>query len=163
MQTISQLSRSVKNLIPIFLPENTVRIAFFSYPSKSVRAVNIKNLKTILSRQAEKKYKNGQLTKKEVHTLVKQDIETFNNFQELHKFTEYRQDIQTKTIQFNAYDDNDALLIEKSFVRGGLVFDIKEEEFKEKIIVTYPRHRKQRNDKKNDYLPLKLIKIRGLR
>jgi hypothetical protein len=159
----NKLSVSAKNIIPIFLPNTTKRIAFFSYESKSVRVVDITNLEAMLKRQAKKKYKRGDITKEEAYTFVKKDIDTFNNFKKQHKLTEYRQDIQTKTIQFNAYDKNDKILIEKSFSKGGLVFDMKEEEFAEKVIVSYSRHRKRRSDRKNDYLPLQLLKIRGLK
>ena len=162
VKNIDKLSVSVKNIIPIFLPKSTARIAFFSYASKSVRAVNIENLESMLKRQAEKKYKNGEIRKEEANTFVKEDIEIFNSFQKQHNFTKYRQDIKTKTVQFNAYSEDDTVLIEKSYIRGGLIFDMREDEFDKKIIVTYPRHRKRRSDKKDDYLPLKLIEIRGL-
>ena len=156
------ISPSLKNKFPIFLPTQTRRISFFSYNSKSVRAVNIDELEAILTRQALKRYRNGEFAYEEIDTLVKDDLATFNAYHKEHNFEAYRRDISTSTIQFNAYDENDKLLVEKSFVRGGLVFDMQPEEFEEKISVSYPRYRKQRSDKKKDYLPLKLIEIRGI-
>ncbi len=158
----ASISPSVTNHIPVFLPSKTHRIAFFSYQSKSVRAIDIDKLETILTKQAEKRSRNGEFPNSDIAQLVKKDLKAFNAYHKEHNFEAYRRDISTSTIQFNAYDEDDNLLIEKSFVRGGLVFDLKPEEFQRKITVTYPRHRKQRSDKKNDYLPLKLLKIRGI-
>ena len=156
------ISPKVTNRLPIFLPPQTCRIAFFSYQSKSVRPVRAESLISILYRQAEKRAKEGEFPATEIDRYVNEDLDQFQKYDATHRFDAYRRDIVTRTIQFNAYDQEDTLLIEKSFVRGGLVFDMKPEQFKERIAVTYPRHRKQRSDKKNDYLPLKLIKIRGI-
>jgi len=156
------ISPSLTNRLPIFLPSDVRRIAFFSYRSKSVRPVDIDELKNILTKQAEKRCRSGKLRSSEISQYVREDLEAFNKYDKEHHFDAYRRDIFTKTIQFNAYDEEDNLLMEKSFVRGGLVFDIKEEEFDKKIDITYPRHRKQRSDKKTEYLPLKLIDIRGM-
>ena len=160
--TAALVSPSLTNKLPIFLPSKTSRISFFSYKSKSVRAVNIADLESILRMQAQKRCKNGEFTHSEIEKLVKEDLSLFNRYHNEHNFKDYRTDISTATIQFNAYDEDDNLLIEKSFVRGGLVFDIQPEKFEEKISVSYPRYRKQRSDKKDDYLPLKLMKIRGI-
>jgi hypothetical protein len=156
------ISPSITNKLPIFLPVQTSRIAFFSYQSKSVRAVNINELETILTKQAEKQYRAGEFPYSEISTHVEKDLKIFDTYHKKHNHDAYRRDISTSTIQFNAYDKDDMLLIEKSFVRGGLIFDMSPKEFDQKITVTYPRHRKQRSDKKNDYLPLKLLKIRGI-
>jgi len=156
------ISPSITNKLPIFLPQQTNRIAFFSYQSKSVRAVNIDDLETILTRQAEKQWRANEFPHSEIRKRVNDDLKVFNTYHKNHNFDAYRRDISTSTIQFNAYDKDDTLLIEKSFVKGGLIFNMQEAEFIKKIIVSYPGHRKQRSDKKSDYLPLKLIKIRGI-
>ena len=156
------ISPSLTNRLPIFLPSTTRRISFFSYKSKSVRPVDINNLEAILTRQANKRCKAGEFSHSEIKKRVKEDLALFDAYHKEYDFQEYRRDISAITIQFNAYDEDDNLLVEKSFVRGGLVFDMRPEEFEEKISVSYPRYRKQRSDKKEDYLPLKLIKIRGI-
>ena len=161
-KTGALISPSLTNRSPIFLPSKTSRISFFSYKSKSVRAVDISDLESILTRQAHKRCRNGEFAYNDIDKRVKEDLELFNAYHKEHDFKDYRTDISTSTIQFNAYDEDDNLLIEKSFVRGGLIFNMKPEEFEEKISVSYPRYRKQRSDKKNDYLPLKLMKIRGI-
>jgi hypothetical protein len=162
-KTGALISPSLTNRLPIFLPPKTNRISFFSYKSKSVRAIDINKLESILARQAHKRCRNGEFSYNEIDARVKEDLALFNTYHKEHNFKDYRTDISTTTIQFNAYDKNDNLLIEKSFVRGGLVFDMQPEEFEEKISVSYPRYRKQRSDKKEDYLPLKLMKIRGIK
>ncbi len=151
----------ITNHIPLFLPPETKRIAFFSYRSKSVREVNIDNLETLLIKQAQKRSRLGEFPQNEIEKRVKDDLEAFKTYDKIHNFDGYRRDILTNTVQFNAYDADDNLLIEKSFVRGGLVFDLKPEDFSS-IEITYPRRRKQRSDKKEDFLPLKLIQIRGI-
>lgn len=156
------LSPIISNVLPIFLPAGTSRIAFFSYKSKSVRPVNIDDLEIILMKQAEKRCRNGEFPSSEIKKRVEEDLKIFEAYQNEHDFDAYRRDISTSTIQFNAYDEDDNLLLEKSFVRGGLVFDMTKEEFVKKIDISYPRYRKQRSDKKNEYLPLKLIEIRGI-
>ena len=156
------ISPSLNNKLPIFLPSDTSRIAFFSYQSKSVRAVNIDELETILTKQAEKRCRASEFPSSEISKHVEADLKIFEIYHKEHNFEAYRRDISTSTIQFNAYDKDDNLLIEKSFVRGGLIFDMKEEEFLKKVDISYPRYRKQRSDKKSDYLPLKLMKIRGI-
>jgi hypothetical protein len=157
------LSSSISNKLPIFLPSETSRISFFSYKSKSVRAINIDELESILIKQAKKRCRESEFTPSEIDKRVKNDLKIFEAYHNEHNFKDYRRDISTSTIQFNAYDEDDNLLLEKSFVRGGLIFDMQPEEFEEKISVSYPRYRKQRSDKKDDYLPLKLIKIRGIK
>jgi hypothetical protein len=156
------VSPAVTNKLPIFLPEQTRRIAFFEYTSKSVRKVEIDKLEKMLTNQAFKKFRNGEIKESEISRLVREDMNTFEAYQKEHGFKAYRRDIATTTVQFNAYDSSDNLLIEKSFVRGGLVFNLPPMEFSNKINISYPRYRKQRSDKKNDYLPLKLLKIRGI-
>jgi len=151
----------ITNHIPIFLPSETKRIAFFSYKSKSVREVNISELKTLLTKQAQKRCRNGEFTNNEIKKRVEEDLNAFKTYNTTHNFDGYRRDILSKTVQFNAYDKNDTLLMEKKFVRGGLVFNLKPEDFTS-IEITYPQRRKQRSDKKNDFLPLKLIQIRGI-
>jgi hypothetical protein len=152
----------ITNHIPIFLPTETKRIAFFIYRSKSVREVNIDDLEILLIKQAQKHSRSGAFPFDEIQKKVEEDLKTFKEYDSSHDFDGYRRDTLTNTIQFNAYDKNDKLIIEKSFVRGGLVFNMQKAEFIKKINVSYPGHRKQRSDKKNDYLPLKLIKIRGI-
>ncbi len=156
------LSPTISNKLPIFLPSQTSRIAFFSYKSKSVRPIDTKDLKTILTKQAEKRCRASEFPSSEINKRVDDDLKVFEAYHDEHNFDAYRRDISTSTIQFNAYGKDDNLLIEKSFVRGGLVFDMKKEEFVKKIDVSYPRHRKQRSDKKTEYIPLKLISIRGI-
>jgi len=176
------ISPIVTNKIPIFLSKEVERIAFFKYTSKSVRVVDISNLREILTKQAikYKKEKKDECEKDEceknrstneesididtnidISTLVDNDMKIFGEYQEKNNFKEYRLDITAQAIQFNAYDKDDNLLIEKSFVRGGLIFDMTPLEF-EDINISYPRYRKKRSDIKNNYLPLKLIKIRPL-
>ncbi len=155
-------SPSISNKLPIFLPSQTSRIAFFSYKSKSVRPVNIDELEIILTKQAEKRCRSGEFPSSEIGKLVKEDLKIFEAYHKEHDFDAFRRDISTSTIQFNAYDKNDNLLIEKSFVKGGLIFNVKKEEFVNKIDISYPRYRKQRSDKKTEYIPLKLMKIRGI-
>ena len=155
------LSPFISNHIPIFLPSETKRIAFFSYRSKSVREVNIAELETLLSKQAQKRSRSGEFTNDEIQKRVEEDLNAFKAYSTIHNFDGYRRDILTNTIQFNAYDEKDNLLIEKSFIRGGLVFNLNPEDFSN-IEITYPRRRKQRSDKKKDFLPLKLIQIRGI-
>jgi len=152
----------ITNHIPIFLPSKTKRIAFFVYRSKSVREVNTTELEILLIKQAQKRSKYGEFSFDEIQTKVEGDLKRFKEYDASHNFDGYRRDILTNTIQFNAYDKDDNLLIEKSFVRGGLIFDLKKEDFST-IEITYPRRRKQRSDKKEDFLPLKLIQIRGIR
>jgi hypothetical protein len=151
----------ITNHIPVFLPSETKRIAFFSYRSKSVREVDIDKLETLLIKQAQKLSKSGEFPHNEIEQRVKDDLEAFKTFEKMNDYDGYRRDIYTNTVQFNAYDKDDKLLIEKSFVRGGLVFDLKPEDFSS-IEITYPRRRKQRSDKKEDFLPLKLVQIRGI-
>jgi hypothetical protein len=151
----------ITNHIPIFLPSETKRIAFFSYRSKSVREVDIDKLETLLIKQAQKRSKSGEFPHKEIKQRVKDDLEAFKTFDKMNDYDGYRRDIYTNTVQFNAYDKDDKLLIEKSFVRGGLVFDLDPKDFSS-IEITYPRRRKQRSDKKEDFLPLQLIQIRGI-
>ncbi len=151
----------ITNHIPIFLPSETKRIAFFSYQSKSVRAVNIDELESLLIKQAQKRSRSAEFPFDETQRRVSEDLKAFNIYNKTNNFDGYRRDILGNTIQFNAYDKNDNLLIEKSFIRGGLVFDMKQKDFSN-IEITYPRRRKQRSDKKEDFLPLKLIKIRGI-
>lgn len=155
------LSPIISNKVPIFLPKETRRIAFFSYKSKSVREVKIDDIEAILTKQAEKQSRMDDISHHETSKLVQEDLKTFKEYHTTHNFNAYRRDISTSTIQFNAYDKEDNLLIEKSFVRGGLVFDMDPKDFS-KIEISYPRYRKQRSDKKDDYIPLKLIKIRGI-
>ena len=157
-----QLSPSVKNMIPIFLPTDVARIAFFAHRAKSVRIFNTDTMKDTLWKQARKQYRRGEIKKEEILSIVDIDLKVFKTFDSTHDFKSYRFDSYTNTVQFNAYDKDDNVLIEKSYVLGGLVFDMKEKDFEEKIVITYPRHRKQRSDKKDNYLPLKLIKIRGV-
>jgi len=152
----------ITNHIPIFLPSETKRIAFFSYRSKSVREVNTAELGTLLTKQAQKRSRSGEFPFAEIQKRVEEDLKIFKNYDTSHNFDGYRRDILTNTIQFNAYDKEDNLLIEKSFVRGGLIFDLKQEDFST-IEITYPRRRKQRSDKKEDFLPLKLIQMRGIK
>lgn len=156
------LSPTISNILPIFLPSQTTRISFFAYKSKSVRPIKIYELETILTKQAEKRCRTGEFPYSEINKRVQEDIKIFETYHNEHDFDAYRRDIATSTIQFNAYDKDDNLLIDKSFVRGGLVFDMKEEEFVKKIDASYPRYRKQRSDKKTEYIPLKLISIRGI-
>ncbi len=151
----------ITNHIPIFLSSETKRIAFFSYQSKSVREVNIDELETLLIKQAQKRSRSGEFPFDEIQKKVEVDLKTFKAYDSSHDFDGYRRDILTNAVQFNTYDGNDKLLIEKSFVRGGLVFDLKSEDFST-IEVTYPRRRKQRSDKKEDFLPLKIVQIRGI-
>ena len=155
-------SPSISNKLPIFLPSQTSRIAFFSYKSKSVRPVNIDELEIILTKQAEKRCRSGEFPYAEITKRVQEDLKIFDSYHNEHDFDAYRRDISTSTIQFNAYDKDDNLLIEKSFVRGGLIFNMEEEDFLDKIDISYPRYRKQRSDKKTEYIPLKLMKIRGI-
>jgi len=155
------LSPVITNHIPIFLPIETKRIAFFSYKSKSVREVNINELETLLTKQAQKRNRSGEFSNDEIQKRVAEDLNAFKTYSTQNNFDGYRRDILTNTVQFNAYDANDNLLIEKSFVRGGLVFNLKAEDFST-IEITYPRRRKQRSDKKEDFLPLKLVQIRGI-
>ena len=152
----------ITNHIPIFLPSETKRIAFFVYRSKSVREVNTAELETLLIKQAQKRSKSGEFSFDEIQKKVEDDLKKFKEYDSSHDFDAYRRDILTNTIQFNAYDKDDNLLIEKSFVRGGLIFDLKPEDFST-IEITYPRRRKQRSDKKENFLPLKLIQIRGIK
>lgn len=152
------LSPMISNKIPIFLPKETKRIAFFEYESKSVREVKTEDLEDILTKLANKNIEKKDNRK----TMVEEDLISFAQYHAKHQFEAYRTDIKTKTIQFNAYDANDTLLLGKSFVRGGLVFDMDPKDFCEQIEISYPRHRKKRSDNKNDYLPLKLIKMRGI-
>ena len=158
-----KLSPLVKNLIPIFLPSNVSRIAFFEYTAKSVRVFNTDTIENSLRRQAHKQYRRGEIKKEEIEPLIKKELLTFYTLDEENKKRgeiSYRHDLYTQTIQFNAYDKEDCILIEKSHIRGGLVFDMKIEEFN-KIIITHPQHRKKRADKKDNYLPLTLLKIRA--
>ena len=155
------LSPFISNHIPIFLPIETKRIAFFSYKSKSVREVNIDELETLLTKQAQKRSRSGEFSNNEIQKRVAEDLNTFKTYSTKNDFDGYRRDILTNTVQFNAYDEKDNLLIEKSFIRGGLVFDLKPKDFST-IEITYPRRRKQRSDKKEDFLPLKLVQIRGI-
>lgn len=157
------LSPTISNKLPIFLPSRTSRIAFFSYKSKSVRPVKIDDLETILTKQSKKRCRASEFPSSEIGKRIEDDLKIFEAYHNEHDFDAYRRDISTSTIQFNAYDKDDNLLIEKSFVRGGLVFDMKEEDFLEKIDISYPRYRKQRSDKKTKYIPLKLINIRGIK
>jgi predicted HTH transcriptional regulator len=148
----------ISNKIPIFLPKETKRIAFFKYDSKSVREVKTEDLEAILTKLAKKNIEEKENRK----TMIEADLKSFAQYHAKHQFEAYRTDIKTKTIQFNAYNDKDNLLLEKSFVRGGLVFDMDPKDFFEQIEISYPRHRKKRSDNKNDYLPLELIKMRGI-
>jgi len=158
-----KLSPMLSNKIPIFLPKETKRIAFFTYASKSVREVKINELESILTKMAEKKCRAERLPDETAKKMVQEDLDLFNTYQSEHNFEAYRRDIFTKATQFNAYDDKDNLLLEKSFVKGGLVFDMDPKDFFNLIKISYPQYRKQRSDKKSDYLPLKLINIRGIR
>ena len=151
----------ITNHVPVFLPPETKRIAFFTYPSKSVREVEIDKLETLLTKQAQKRSRSGEFPYEEIEKRVKDDLEAFKIYDKLNDYDGYRRDILTNTVQFNAYDADDNLLIEKSFIRGGLIFNLKSEDFSS-IEITYPRRRKQRSDKKEDFLPLKLIQIRGI-
>ena len=160
--TDSTLSTRITNKLPVFLPNETVRIAFFSYRSKSVRPVDPDAMKFILTQRAEKLSRTGKLPATEIKAHVLADLDTFEAYRREHDFDAYRLDVYSSAIQFNAYDECDNLLIEKSSVRGGLVFAMKPEAFAANIAISYPRHRKQRSDKKQDYLPLKLIQIRGI-
>ena len=157
------MSPTISNKLPVFLPAEVKRIAFFAYQAKSVRAIDPDDLENILTKQAMKLCRHNELQYTEVESLVKTDLQTFKTYHEEHKHTAYRTDVFTSTVQFNAYDKDDNLLIEKSFVKGGLIFDILEKDFSQNITITYPRYRKQRTDKKDDYLPLRIIKIRGLK
>lgn len=156
------LSPHITNYIPIFLPSETRRIAFFTYQSKSVRIVDIDNLETVLEKQARKLSKYGTLSFDKIQEKVNADLKAFKEYDSRHDFDGYRQDVISHTIQFNAYDKDDNILIEKSYVRGGLVFDLKVEDFPS-IEITYPQRRKQRSDKKVDYLSLQLLQIRGIK
>jgi len=156
------ISPAITNKLPIFLPTKTSRIAFFSYQSKSVRAIDIDELETLLTKQAKKRARAQEFPYSEINKRISDDLQTFSDYHAEHQFDAYRRDIETSAIQFNAYDKEDTLLIEKSFVRGGLIFDMNPEEFDTKITLSYPRHRKRRSDKKSSYLPLKLIRIRGI-
>lgn len=155
------LTPFITNHIPIFLPIETKRIAFFSYKSKSVREVNINELEILLTKQAEKRSRSGEFANDEIQKRVAEDLNAFNTYNKKNDFDGYRRDILTNTVQFNAYDKSDNLLIEKSFIRGGLIFDLNSKDFSS-IEITYPRRRKQRSDKKEDFLPLKLVQIRGI-
>ena len=157
------MSPTFSNKLPIFLPKETSRIAFFSYQAKSVRAIDPENLVSILTKQAIKRSKVGEFPYAEVENLVHSDLQAFKEYHNEHNFSEYRIDVFTSTVQFNAYDKQDNLLIEKSFVKGGLVFDMIMEDFTHKVTISYPRYRKQRTDKKDNYLPLRIMKIRGLK
>lgn len=157
------MSPTISNKLPIFLPSEVKRIAFFSYLAKSVRAIDPDNLEEILNKQAMKLCRQNKLQYADVENLVKADLKTFKEYQKKHNFKSYRTDVFALTIPFNAYDKDDNLIIEKSFVKGGLVFDMLEKDFSQNITITYPRHRKQRTDKKDDYLPLQIMKIRGLK
>jgi len=154
---------TISNKLPIFLPAEVARIAFFAYQAKSVRAIDPDDLENILKKQAMKLCRQNELQYTEVENLVKEDLRTFKKYHEEHQYTTYRTDVFTSTVQFNAYDKEDNLLIKKSFVKGGLIFDMPEKDFSQNITVTYPRYRKQRTDKKDDYLPLCIMKIRGLK
>jgi len=156
----SIISPSLKNKFPVFLPSQTVRISFFEYESKSVRKVDIKNLKNTLFKQAQNYCKKHSLPYEEIKQLVKDDLEAIEVYDRKHNVNEYRRDIFSSTIQFNAYDKDDNLLLEKAFIKGGLVFDMTQDEFLNKVLISYPNYRKQRSDKKDNYLPLKLINIR---
>ena len=152
----------ITNHIPIFLTSETKRIAFFSYQSKSVREVNIDELESLLIKQAQKRARSGEFHSDEIQKRVSGDLKAFKEYDAAHDVDGYRRDILTNAVQFNSYDKNDNLLIEKSFVRGGLVFDLNPKDFST-IEVTYPRRRKQRSDKKDDFLPLQLVQIRGIK
>lgn len=156
------LSPHITNFIPIFLPPETKRIAFFTYRSKSVRIVDIDNLETLLEKQARKHSKYGAPSFDTMQEKVDTDLKAFKNYDSLHDFDGYRQDVISHTIQFNAYDQSDNILIEKSYVRGGLIFDLDSKDISS-IEISYPQRRKQRSDKKEDYLPLKLLQIRGIK
>lgn len=157
------MSPTISNKLPVFLPPEVARIAFFAYQAKSVRAIDPDDLENILKKQAMKLCRQNELQYSEVESLVKADLQAFKTYHEEHNYTAYRRDVFTSTVQFNAYDKEDNLLIEKSFVKGGLIFDMPEKDFSQNITVTYPRYRKQRTDKKDDYLPLRIMKIRGLK
>jgi hypothetical protein len=155
-----KISQAVLNRIPVFLPIQTKRLTFFSYAAKSVRSVQIEELEKLLWQQVSKKYPYETFS--EQQRRVDEDLKTFRRYHARYNFDEYRRDIFSTAVQFNAYDEKDNLLLKKAAVRGGLVFGVSYDVLNEIISVTYPRHRKQRSDKKTDYLPLKLIKIRGL-
>ncbi len=157
------LSPILTNHLPIFLPKEVTRIAFFAYHSKSVRSIDPAQLPDMLERSANKLIRNGELEPQKKRHAIAKDIKTFSHYQSIHPAHHYKKDIFTRTIQFNAYDINDILLVEKGFVRGGLVFDLQNPEaFQETVEITYPRRRKQRSDKIETYLPLKLLQIRAL-
>lgn len=126
------LSPRLSNKLPVFLPSKTKRIAFFSYDSKSVRKINTDEFETILRKQAEKRYRNGRILYEDISKYIQEDLTLFNEYHKKHNFYAYRRDISVSTIQFNAYDENDNLLVEKSFVKGGLVFDMDLNKFSEK-------------------------------
>jgi len=155
------ISPSLKNKFPVFLPSQTVRISFFEYKSKSVRKVDIKNLKNTLFKQAQNYCKKHRLSYEKIEQLVKDDLEVIKEYDRKHNVNEYRRDIIGSTIQFNAYDRDDNLLLEKAFIKGGLVFDMSQNEFLKNVLISYPNYRKQRSDKKDKYLKLKLINIRA--
>jgi len=157
------ISPAISNRIPVFLPKETRRIAFFAYKSKSVREVKIDELESILTKMADKKFRAESLCVETVKKMVEEDLNEFKKYQAEHSFDGYRRDVNTATVQFNAYDKDDNLLVEKSFIKGGIVFEMEQKDFAETIKISYPQYRKQRSDKKSDYLPLKLINIRGIR
>jgi len=157
-----KLPRSASNALPVFLPRTTRRISFSHSVAKSVRKLHPSKIEKILTARAEKICRHSDSGEVDCETVMKKvgsDLVLFNEYHSTHPDVEYRIDIATPAITFRAYDENDLLLIENSFVKGGLVFDLSPEQF-QNVEITYPRHRKKRSDTKTDYLPLELVKIR---
>jgi hypothetical protein len=153
------LPRKVSNALPVFLPEGVRRIAFSEWASKSVRRVEVSGLEDILVRNAERMARDGVIDPGDVPKFVSEDMAAFLLYDKAHPATEYRTDVLSTAVQFRAYGEDDEMLIDNAFVRGGLVFPFGPDVFGE-IEVTYPRRRKRRSDRRNDYLGLKLLKIR---
>jgi len=157
-----KIPRSITSSMPIFLPKETARIAFFESQAKSVKAIDAISIIQALESKA-LTYQPKEDDPRTIEEILEKDLKTFNDYNKEYTFDEYYIDTFSTSVRFNAYDSNDKMLIEKSYVLGGLVFDIDEKDFLDKIIISYPNHRKQRSDKKNDYLKLTLLSIRPIK
>jgi len=158
---MESLPLTIRKYLPIFLPNEIKRIAFFQSTSKSVRRVPSNNIEKALRRNSHN-YNIEKNDNRNINTILQEDINTFNMHLKDYDNDEYFIDTFSTAIRFNAYDKDDNIIVEKSYVKGGLVFDIREEEFEDTILITYPQYRKKRKDIKNDYLNLSLLKIRPI-
>ncbi|MFA5501860.1 MAG: hypothetical protein WC253_04395 [Sulfurovaceae bacterium] len=157
-----KIPRSITSSMPIFLPKETARIAFFESQAKSVKAIDAISIIQALENKAFD-YQPKEDDPRTIEEILANDLKTFNDYNKKYTANEYYIDTFSTSVRFNAYDSDDKMLIEKSYVLGGLVFDIDEKDFSDKIVISFPQYRKKRSDKKNDYLGLTLLSVRPIK